>query len=390
LALASCGSSGDDVVNQNQGGSTVATNGSAGQSNGAGGAQAISAAGGKGVLQEVGAGGTTKATNTNTGAGGKAKVGSGGKAATSGNGGKGGTKAAGGKAGDTGPTVACTNPAEKSAPIPVKWTSMGQPESGPYKVVVEEDPTMPNTTTAHPDLTNLDIKLPIIAWVNGGCMNCSLLYMEFLSEIASHGFMMVVDGTPIDRENPCNSTNIFTSGAVPQGQNGETHKKQITWAIAENERPCSQYYHKLDTKKVATMGQSCGGMSTWMSADDPRLTTMVVLNMGMGGDPTSLAKQHVPVANFVGGTSDIGKSAADADFAANNTKYPLFFGSDPDMPHEAGYNTENGGPWAPIVGAWLAWQLKGDEGATTGKGMFWGKDCGLCNTDWVIQKKNME
>jgi hypothetical protein len=335
----------------------------------------------------------TGATTKAAGAGGKANAGAGagGKA---GNGGKGVTNAtagAGGKAGAAGSDVACTNPAEKSAPIPVKWASKDTPTTGPYKVIVEEDPTLTNQTAAHPDLTNLDIKLPIIAWVNGGCVNCSLLYMEFLAEIASYGFLIVVDGTPIDRENPCSPDNVYSmAGAVPQGQNGETQKNQITWAIAENERPCSQYYHKLDTTKVATMGQSCGGMSTWMSADDPRLTTMVVLNMGMGGRAEVLNMQHVPLANFVGGSTDIGKPSADADFAANNTAYPVFYGSDPDKPHEATYTDDNGGEWGPIVRAWLSWQLKGDEGATTGKGMFIGANCGLCNTDWVIQKKNMD
>jgi hypothetical protein len=106
--------------------------------------------------------------------------------------------------------------------------------------------------------------------------------------------------------------------------------------------------------------------------------------------PSNFYGQFSRSLGLVGGTADIGKSPADADFPANNTTYPLFFASDPDMDHNGGYTSDNGGPWSPIIRAWLSWQLKGDVGATTGKGMFWGKNCGMCNTDWVIQKKNME
>jgi hypothetical protein len=131
---------------------------------------------------------------------------------------------------------------------------------------------------------------------------------------------------------------------------------------------------------------------------------VVILNSGFGstfGTPeenqATFDSLHVPMAIFVGGKDatdmnkfDAAKINADVDFETITKNIPIFYGSDPDKPHEAGYNDDYGGEWGPIIRAWMSWQLKGDEGATTGKGMFVGKNCGLCNTDWIIQKKNMD
>jgi hypothetical protein len=118
-ALASCSSSGDKSANENQGGVAVPTNGTAGQSNGAGGSQAIRAVGGTGGLK-VGAGGANVTAGAGGNGGANVTAGAGGKTAIAGNGGKGGTATGGvgGKAGGAGsPEVAC-NPADKSTGYP--------------------------------------------------------------------------------------------------------------------------------------------------------------------------------------------------------------------------------------------------------------------------------
>ena len=50
----------------------------------------------------------------------------------------------------------------------------------------------------------------------------------------------------------------------------------IDWAIAENERPGSAYYGRLDPHEVAVMGQSCGGLQATAVAGDPRIKTVVI------------------------------------------------------------------------------------------------------------------
>jgi len=47
---------------------------------------------------------------------------------------------------------------------------------------------------------------------------------------------------------------------------------------------------------------------------------------------------------------------------------------------------DNGGEMGTLAIGWLRWHLLGDEG-TTGKEMFIGSNCGLCNSEWEIMWK---
>ncbi|MET0795695.1 MAG: hypothetical protein ABW061_29525 [Polyangiaceae bacterium] len=47
----------------------------------------------------------------------------------------------------------------------------------------------------------------------------------------------------------------------------------VSWAIAENDKPCSAYYQSLDTTKIAANGFSCGGLMAEGTAGDPRIAT---------------------------------------------------------------------------------------------------------------------
>ena len=77
----------------------------------------------------------------------------------------------------------------------------------------------------------------------------------------------------------------------------------IDWAKKENERPCSQYYHKLDVTKVAVSGQSCGGLMAIQAAIDPRITTAFPYNSGLfARDQTIYDALHAPMAIFDGGS----------------------------------------------------------------------------------------
>jgi hypothetical protein len=39
--------------------------------------------------------------------------------------------------------------------------------------------------------------------------------------------------------------------------------------------------------------------------------------------------------------------------------------------------------------SWLKWHLMNDEGPDA-KGLFVGPDCGICKSEWVIKKKNID
>ena len=103
----------------------------------------------------------------------------------------------------------------------------------------------------------------------------------------------------------------------------------IQWATAENDRAASKYYKRLNSGKIAVMGQSCGGVQAIEVAADRRVSTAVIWNSGLFGKPTNLgggktlSKQdlesiHVPMAYISGDPRDIAFKNADADFDYSN------------------------------------------------------------------------
>ena len=66
--------------------------------------------------------------------------------------------------------------------------------TGPYKALMVSDSTLATHTLFRPeDMNNFDKnnKLPIIAWGNGACANSPWEHVNFLSEIASYGFLVI-------------------------------------------------------------------------------------------------------------------------------------------------------------------------------------------------------
>src|SRR5690606_30904379 len=117
-------------------------------------------------------------------------------------------------------------------------------------------------------------KLPIIAWGNGACANSPWEHINFLSEVSSHGFLVVAIG-PIPAEGEKGSGRSTSSQLTDA----------IDWAIAQNNDKNSPYFNKLDVKKIAVSGMSCGGLQTLEVSADPRISTIVVCNSGIFNTP---------------------------------------------------------------------------------------------------------
>jgi hypothetical protein len=80
--------------------------------------------------------------------------------------------------------------------------------TGPYKVVMEMIPSLPNHTVYRPEnLVAVKGKLPVVAFGNGGCANVGNAFQNYLSEVASHGFIIVANG-PIDLDAPNRAVSI--------------------------------------------------------------------------------------------------------------------------------------------------------------------------------------
>jgi len=261
--------------------------------------------------------------------------------------------------------------------------------TGDYSAIMYTDSSLSTHTIFRPkDLSvfGKKNKLPIIAWGNGACANSPWEHVNFLSEVASHGFLVIAIG-PMPQEG--------------ERGNGRSTSSQlldaVDWTIAQNSDKTSAFYKKIDTSKIAVSGMSCGGLQTLEVAPDPRITTAVVCNSGILKNPPSgmpgmpnltkdhLKKLHTPTLYLLGGESDIAYENGMDDFNRIN-HVPVFVGN-MDVGHGGTYGQPHGGEFAKVATAWYKWQLKGDDEA--GK-LFTGNPCQLSeSTIWTIDKKKL-
>jgi hypothetical protein len=280
-------------------------------------------------------------------------------------------------------------------PAPTPPSAWENP-TGPYAVVMEEDSTISNHTIYRP--ANLNAfpqkdRLPIIAFTGPGCELIGTAFRPFYTEVASHGFLVIVTGPPFP---------VLSNGTNRPKAKSSDLLASVDWAIAENNNKESKYYGRIDVSKIAVMGQSCGGLQTLDISQDPRFTTLVLWNSGVfnttGGAPKMpagitttkeiLKTLRVPIAYFVGKTDMANPNALD-DFGRIEA-VPVFWGSleIPGDAHGGTFREKNGGKFGVAGVAWLEWQLKGDQNAAK---MFKGSDCGLCvDTEWEVKKKKID
>jgi hypothetical protein len=315
-----------------------------------------------------------------------------------------------------------TLPAAQSGPptpaIAPASTPLG---SGPFKSIMEVDPTLDKHTVYRPnDMAAIGSdKLPIIAWGNGACGANGNAFRPFLTEIASYGYLVIANGSigpdsaQLPPRTPANAPNRGAPPGGAAGAPGAAPRPAVTstpptttaqlieaidWAIAENSRSGSRYYGKLDTTKIAVAGQSCGGVQAIEASADPRVETTIVGNSGLMTVPTimtgsgkpvpkeSLNLMHAPVLYMSGDEQDVAFPNANDDFEKIG-HIPVFRAYQKSIGHIGTYRDPDGGSFAKVALAWLNWQLKGDQEAAK---MFEGDKCGLCaDPKWVTRKKNI-
>jgi hypothetical protein len=260
--------------------------------------------------------------------------------------------------------------------------------TGAFKAIMYTDSSLSAHTIFRPADLNIfgdKCKLPIIAWGNGACANSPWEHVNFLSEVASHGFLVIAIG-PMPEEGQRGSGRSTSSQLIDA----------VDWAIAQNNDCSGIFYGKIDITRIALSGMSCGGLQTLEMAPDPRVTTVVVCNSGIlgqgGGMPgmprltkDHLSKLHTPVLYLLGGETDIAWKNGMDDFNRIN-HVPVFVGN-MDAGHGGTYREPHGGEFAVVATAWYKWQLKGD--AEAGK-LFTGNPCLLSeSTVWKVDKKNI-
>ncbi|KAA5545871.1 alpha/beta fold hydrolase [Roseiconus nitratireducens] len=262
--------------------------------------------------------------------------------------------------------------------------------TGPYSAIATEDESLSGMTIFRPrDLSPFGEKqkLPVLLWGNGACANTTEEHKNFLSEIASHGYLVLAIGLldQIEERDETSRQKTLSSQLLAA----------LDWAIAESERSGSQFDRKIDTSKVAAMGMSCGGLQAIEVSHDPRISTTVVCNSGVLPSPSPmpgmpalkkdiLTKLHGPVLYIMGGPKDIAYNNAMDDFS-RVAHVPIVM-TNFDVGHAGTYARPHGGEFTQVALDWLDWQLKGK---TENSQVFLGEDGKLAkDPDWTVEAKN--
>jgi len=271
--------------------------------------------------------------------------------------------------------------------------------TGAYPAMKEEDPSLPDHVVYRPkDLSKVGQgALGIVGWGNGACSKDGAGSRLYLAEIASYGYVVVAPGgihsgpgsvpLPPPPPGPPKFVMATSAGDVKAG---------IDWALAENARPGSAYYGKIDPTKLAVAGFSCGGAQAIELASDPRVKTVIMQNSGMFPDnmnfipdlkvsKATLKTLHTPIIYILGGTKDIAYNNGMDDFSRIDTVPVVAVSNHSD--HGGDFLRPNGGPSAKVAVEWLEWQLRGDKKA---EAYFVGENCGVCtDNEWTVERKNL-
>jgi dienelactone hydrolase len=297
----------------------------------------------------------------------------------------------------SGAVLAQPAPAPPPRPAPPPITQ----GSGPWPAMMEVDPRLSFHVVYRPiDLAALGPrkKLGVMVWGNGGCREDGASARAHLTEVASHGYVVIAPGklygpgesAPAPRRGP-------DGKYPPQATTAAQVRAGIDWALAENRHRGSRYFGRIDPMAIAVAGHSCGGLQALQVAPDPRVRTVLIHNSGIFNSGASsitgldleksdLARIHTSILYTVGGPSDQATPNGTDDFRRIDHVPAVLV----DLPvgHGGTFYKTNGGTVAQIVVDWLDWQLRGDR--TAGR-TFTGQNCRLCGRgDVTIERKRID
>ena len=323
--------------------------------------------------------------------------------------------------------------------------------TGAYKSVAVEDTSLPTHTIYRPENLKAYVsengRIPVLLYANGACANNNLEMSRLLSEVASHGYIILAIGPyqdmpdeafyaqwkgvvrgwypetkPVaimgngERLTPYTEAELAAraaeqeaarkaaEAAAKKNRNKKpvvtvepfrTYARQLLealdWLTDQNGNEESEYYHLIDLEKVAAMGQSCGGAQVLGVAHDPRIKTCMIFNSGIGemsmsgASKKSLANLHTPMLYINGGTADVAYNNANGDWGCIADDIPVVKISTLDG-HHGTYYEKNAGAFAVVARMWLNWQLKGIVGDSA---LFMNDEYGKTfYPQWTFDRKN--
>jgi dienelactone hydrolase len=297
--------------------------------------------------------------------------------------------------------------------------------SGPYKAVMATESGLSAHVAYYPaDLAQLGTKkMPVLIWGNGSCLYAGNRYRSFLTEVASHGYLVIAGGpmgavelevgpqsNPAPRqggpgrggrgEQPQAATGRGEQGrgaAAPSPQGRVTvplMKEAIDWAVEQNASSGGRFHDKLDLNWIVAMGHSCGGgLAIQLATEDPRVNGLGIWFSGAGlagargSEPDSLSKIKGPILLITGEEQlDIAHESGRKTFDAID-HVPIFYGWQDGLQHIGTFGAKDGGDMGVIATNWLQWTTRNDPKAAR---IFKGTNCVLCkDRAWHIAKKKL-
>ena len=288
--------------------------------------------------------------------------------------------------------------------------------SGPYKAIMATEAALPEHVIYYPaDLAPLGArKMPVVIWGNGSCLYAGNRYRQFLTEIASHGYLVITGGPMGDvvqevgpQSNPVTRAQGAADARPPQANASNVQgapakrvtvarlKQGIDWAVKQNAEAGSRFQNKLDLNWIVVMGHSCGGgLAVQLTTEDTRVNGLGIWYSGAGlagargNDAASLQKIKGPILLITGDEkNDIAYGNGKSTFEAINHT-PVFYGWQTDLQHIGTFGAKNAGENGTIATNWLNWITRNDQNAAK---MFKGANCTLCrDASWHIQKKRVD
>lgn len=266
--------------------------------------------------------------------------------------------------------------------------------TGPYSAVISREVGIPDFTIYRPKDLNDAVKregkaLPVVLFANGGCAYTSKGFERYLTEVASHGYVIAAVGKYDEIPDSMQWKMGMTDSEY------QLHALDVMQRLNDDRE--SQYYGMLDMTKIAAVGQSCGGGQALTISVDKRITTTIALNSGItdmkppfpveepgskrpkdgpadgwargvaeggtmgtnfGGTmhTDGLKRLHASVFYLIGGKTDVAYPNA-----KNNVELishvPVSFASIP-VGHGGTYGMPHGGSFAEVTLMWLDWKLK--------------------------------
>jgi hypothetical protein len=220
---------------------------------------------------------------------------------------------------------------------------------------------------------------PILIWANGfkdnpeqvppDCVVNSATgewcgqYSPLLNHLASHGFVVVA---PL-------------STATAEGDPLPTIVG-LDWILEQAEDPSSPYYHRLDTANIGQLGHSYGGMSTCMSAAEPRYKALATIC-----GTRALTGVHTPMLFFCGGKDGTVKCDGVRNTFLTVTNQPAFFLNELNADHGSWVYQGPGGVSLSSAAAWFRVHLMND---TANRKYFYGANCSFCTDNRVDAEQN--